>query len=368
MSVRVRPYRRGGWEADIRILLPSGDIHRERRRLTVTSKSAATRWAEQRERELLVNGPRQDLREVPTLETFAPRFVDGHARANQQKPSGIAHKETILRLYLKPTLGSKRLDAITTEDVQRLKHHLRAQKPKSVNNVMTVLNTLLKKAVEWGVIHLPCAIKQLKTSSASVDFYTFDEYDRLAKAAHGIDTLCWVTVLLGGDAGLRAGEMRALLWTDADLDRGTLRVERNDWRGQVSTTKGNRLRYVPMTSRLREALRTHRHLRGPLVLCKAGGELLTESALKEAIFRAARKANLRCTGPAHAPAHVLFAPGDARRPAAGDSGTRGASRHRDDAAVHAPESRGDCGCDSTPRATRSWRHRGDGGSARRKRS
>jgi hypothetical protein len=34
-------------------------------------------------------------REVPTLETFWPRFVDGYARANRQKPSGIAAKETI---------------------------------------------------------------------------------------------------------------------------------------------------------------------------------------------------------------------------------------------------------------------------------
>jgi len=230
MSVRVRPYRRGGWEADIRVLLPTGDIHRERRRLTVTSKSAATRWAEQRERELLVNGPRQEQKEVPTFEMFAPRFVDGHARANQHKASGIEHKETILRLYLNPTLGPKRLDAITTEDVQRLKHRLRTQKPKSVNNVLTVLNTLLKKAVEWGVIpHLPCVIKLLKTSAASVDFYAIDEYDRLSKAAQTVDTACWVTVLLGGDAGLRAGEMRALLWTDADLERGMLRVERNDW-------------------------------------------------------------------------------------------------------------------------------------------
>jgi hypothetical protein len=32
-------------------------------------------------------------------------------------------------------------------------------------------------------------------------------------------------------------------------------VERNDWRGHVSTTKGGRLRHVPMTNRLAVALR-----------------------------------------------------------------------------------------------------------------
>jgi hypothetical protein len=60
-------------------LRPNGAEHRERRRLTVTSKFAAMPWAEQRERELLVNGPRQERKEKPTLEIFAPRFVDGHA-------------------------------------------------------------------------------------------------------------------------------------------------------------------------------------------------------------------------------------------------------------------------------------------------
>ena len=29
--------------------------------------------------------PTQPTKEVPTLEQFAPRFLDGHARANQQK-------------------------------------------------------------------------------------------------------------------------------------------------------------------------------------------------------------------------------------------------------------------------------------------
>jgi hypothetical protein len=47
---------------------------------------------------------------------FAPRFINGHAHANHLKPSGIAHKEAVLRGHLLPQLGSRALDAITTED------------------------------------------------------------------------------------------------------------------------------------------------------------------------------------------------------------------------------------------------------------
>ena len=84
----LRPYRGGGWEVDITIRLPDGSQYRERKRASRFSKSAAHRWAEDRERYLLQHGPPKAKREVPTLETLAPRFVDGHARANRHKPSG----------------------------------------------------------------------------------------------------------------------------------------------------------------------------------------------------------------------------------------------------------------------------------------
>jgi integrase len=178
---------------------------------------------------------------------------------------------------------------------------LQDKAPKTVNNVLTVLNTLLKKAVEWGVIDsVPCTIRLLKTSAGSVDFYDFAEYDRLVAAARQIDSTTYLVVLLGGDAGLRAGEMRPLRWMDADVDKEQLRIERNEWQGHISTTKGNRIRYVPMTSRLREALRSHRHLRGERVLYRADGRAMTESSLKELLARAARLANLRNNGP-----HIL---------------------------------------------------------------
>src|SRR4249920_2821421 len=111
MSVTVRPYRQGGWMVDVITRFSNGSRHRERRRLTVRSRTAARRWGEDRERHLLQHGLPQPKKEVPTLEQFAPRFLDGHARANRQKPSGIAAKESILKRHLIPLLGVKALDA-----------------------------------------------------------------------------------------------------------------------------------------------------------------------------------------------------------------------------------------------------------------
>ncbi len=57
--------------------------------------------------------------------------------------------------------------------------------------------------------------------------------------------------------------------------------------------KGGRLRYVPLTRRLAEALRLARHLRGKRVLCDQEGRSITQKALQGAVGRAARRANLK---------------------------------------------------------------------------
>lgn len=184
MSVGVRKYRSGGWEADIVVRLPDGTRYRERRLVSHSSKSAAQRRGEDRERHLLQHGPPVGEKEVPTLEAFAPRFMDGHARANRQKPSGIAASESILKWHLLPALGPKPLDAITNEQVQKLKLALAHRAPKTVNNVLTVLSTLLKKAVEWGEIdRLPCTIKLLPNPKKTMAFHDFEDYERLLTTA-----------------------------------------------------------------------------------------------------------------------------------------------------------------------------------------
>ena len=57
MSVTVRPYVNGGWEVDIRVQLPDGSVIRERKRAAASSKQAAQKCAESRERVLLGHLP-----------------------------------------------------------------------------------------------------------------------------------------------------------------------------------------------------------------------------------------------------------------------------------------------------------------------
>jgi integrase len=299
MSVTIRPYRGGGWEVDIRVVSPDGTRHkRERKHAPISSRAAVGRWAAARERvlfERLLSPPKdQPRKEVPTLQEFAPRFVDGHARANRQKPSGIASKTMILRLYLIPAFGRRHLDAIKSEDVQRLKAQLEIKSPKTVNNILAVLSILLRKAVEWDVIErMPCRIKLLPIEKGAAAFHDFEEYERLVDVARAIDQRTYLIVLLGGEAGLRCGEMIALEWGDVDLPKRQLCVCRSDWNGQVGTPKGGRQRYVPLTRRLTAALAEHRHLRSKRVFCQDDRTPFTRQIVQNRMILAARRANVR---------------------------------------------------------------------------
>ena len=155
----------------------------------------------------------------------------------------------LLRVDLGLFLGHKRLNTITNEDVQRLKQTMVVKAAKTVNNALTVLSMLLKKAVEWDVIdRMPCRIQLLPVYRSAA---TFHDFDAIRSTGADCDDY-WIRrthliVLLGGDAGLRCGEMIALEWSDVDLAKRQLCVQRSDWNGEVTTTKGGRLRHVPLT-------------------------------------------------------------------------------------------------------------------------
>jgi len=115
-----------------------------------------------------------------------------------------------------------------------------------------VLNVLLKKAVEWDVIaRMPCTIRLPLIPRPSAQFHDVDVFERLVRSAERLDRTILLLVMLGeGEAGLRCGEMMVLTWADVDSDKRQLCVKRSNWKGHVTVSKGERLRYLPLTRRL----------------------------------------------------------------------------------------------------------------------
>jgi integrase len=288
---------------------------RRRLRAPVDGKAAALRWGEAREAAFLragkaaLNPPENKeipKKEVSTLEEFQERFIEGYCKANRQKPSGIAGKETVFRVHLIPRFGKKRLNAITNEDIQSLKADLSKKSPKTVNNVLTTLSKCLKVAVEWGVIEqVPCIIRLLKVSSDVPGWYELLEYRRLCEAAHKLDPRIHIMVLLAGSAGLRRGEIIALKWSDLDLPRRLIKVQRSIWSGYETVPKGNKGRIVRMTAALAEALTKYRHLQGPRVLYGDDGRELTNKVVRRWLERAQQRAGVEVTGAIHRLRHTF---------------------------------------------------------------
>lgn len=357
MSVTIRPYRRGGWEVDIRTKLPDGTRYRERSRAPVSSKTAAHRWGEDRERHLVQHGQPEQKKEVPTLTEFAPRFIDGYVRANRQKPSGVAGKQSVLKWHLLPMLGDKRLNAITNEHVQRLKLKLASKSPKTVNNVLSVLSILLKVAVEWGELdRMPCRIKALPTAKSAANFHDFDEYERLLRVGERRDNNTFLMVLLGGDAGLRLGENRRT------------RMARRRSRGETTHRSTIRLagarddaeERAVATSAVDAAV--NGRVEGDATFAVSASAVF---ARWHADYARPRDQSDSCgatsrayasRGRTRAQAHVLFASGDERSASESDPGACRTRRPDDDAALHALEPVGDGRRDPIARRSECRRH------------
>jgi integrase len=300
-----------GFEVDIRFTYPDGAPFRRRIKAPVESKSAAKRWGETREAMLLrepspSERPQPDAKEIPTLREFGPRFVENYARANRQKASTIAGKESILKAHLYPRLGDKRLDAIGDEDVQALKSSLAKRSRKTVNNVLAVLGKLLKVAVKWKVIcNLPCTVELMKVSNVVVKFYEFGQYKRLVEAADRYDVRSLTVILLGGDAGLRMGEILALRWCDVDFRRKQIAVQQAVWQGVVDVPKSGHGRVVPMTDALLAALQRARHLRGERVLYRDNGTPIVHATVRAWLEACERRAGLEVEGCLHKLRHTF---------------------------------------------------------------
>lgn len=316
MTTKIRPARGGrGWEYDILFRWPEGGRFRERANAPVTSKSAAVRWAAAREAAILAAGKDAWIAsktpsppEAPplTLAEFWPRVVRDHYRASRKKPSTIDAAESLFRLHLAPLLGPRELAAVSNADVAAIKGKLAAKSAKSVNNVLSVLSRTLRCAVAWEVLDkMPCRIELLPTTDPRIRWYEVHDYRRLVDAAKKVDARVHLLVLLAGSAGLRRGEIIALKWTDLDLARRMIRLERAIWRKHEETPKGGRGRSIPMTAELADALTRHRHLQGERVLYSERGEELSNRTIRNWMAQAQRRAGLEATGAIHILRHTF---------------------------------------------------------------
>lgn len=272
------------------------DQGRPSRRIRTRKKSPVNtrRGAEEYERKLrqqMLEGRPED---VQTFDAFADHWLEVYPRKANNRESARESKESALRLYLKPAFAGLRLDEVTEERIDELAASMAADElsPKTVHNTLVILALVLKTAHRWGKLRVvPHVEKPKLPRNPEYDWLRPDESAALLEAAR--DDTDRTLLLFALDTGARAAEQKALEWGDVDFRNGKVVIRRSHVRGAIEAPKSGRVRAVPMTERLKRALKTHRHLRGELVFCHDNGSRLTTDDLHTVLRRSLRRAGLR---------------------------------------------------------------------------
>lgn len=176
---------------------------------------------------------------------------------------------------------------VAEKDLLAAKLKKRGLAPTSINNSLGALGSMLRYAEELKLIQSAPPSRFVRVLPTSFDFLDFDEYEHLVKISEKSE---WYTaILLGGEAGLRLGEIRALRWFDVDLRLNKITVRKALWRSELDAPKGGRERVIPLTQRLAGALQVKLHLKGDWVFCGEDKNFLSESTFDNALAKLAKR-------------------------------------------------------------------------------
>lgn len=176
--------------------------------------------------------------------------------------------ENVTARYWREPLGNYRLDQITTQVIRDVLADMAARglSPRTLQQARTVLRIALGAAVDDGLIAVnPAVAKRMVPAQV--------------RREHRVLSAAQVNALLDGTrddprgalwavlctTGLRLGEVLGLKWSDVDVERAELRVQRSlvrpthgtNWVLEKPKTEKGR-RAVPLLARTVDALRWHR--------------------------------------------------------------------------------------------------------------
>ena len=195
---------------------------------------------------------------------FLDKWIELHA--NQLKPTTLSKYRSYLRLYLKPGLGSIKLQELRPSHVQALYGQLleRPLAPSTVHYAGSVLKLALNYAVDVeGLLATNPAnkVSTPKGQSVTPDLWNKDELNTFLKASS--DHRLGFYFRLSAFTGARRGEVCALRWSDFDGSLLTISKSRTKAGNDVvelSSTKGgtNGRRTIKVDTDTMELLKTHR--------------------------------------------------------------------------------------------------------------
>jgi len=195
--------------------------------------------ARQRAQELLSNAKlggdpsaaREEARRVPTVSDLADQYLTEYAEP-RLKPRSVHEFRKMLRLYILPNLGQRRVTDVTRADAQRLHASMR-KTPFVANRTLALLQAMLTVAEGWDMRagnSNPCKGVPRFPEPRRERFLTDAEFARLGKALREIEESNpnrWAAVAavkLIILTGARRSEILTLKWSYVDWKYRELRL------------------------------------------------------------------------------------------------------------------------------------------------
>jgi integrase len=154
--------------------------------------------------------------------------ADGSSRRGLVNRRTLERYEELLRCHVTPTLGNRPLQKLTGTEIDDLYVALEKKlSPRTVHHVHTVFGACLKSAVKKKLITSnPVADAEAPSAGESDHGMALDE-GQLRTLLEGFrPSPLFPIVAVLAFTGARRGEVLALRWSDLDVEKKTLRIER----------------------------------------------------------------------------------------------------------------------------------------------
>ncbi len=198
-----------------------------------------------------------------TVGEFFARYDD--VACDTMKRRSLETYRDIARLHLLPAFGSKKLKDLSREHVQRLYSRKRevGLSAARVRRIHGVLSAALNTAVKWRYIEQNVCkeVSPPMVTQPEIRPLSLEEAKRFLASAE--DDGFAALFVLGVTSGARWGELTGLYWSDLQLHRRVMHIQRALITGhgkqtfESPKTKGSR-RSVALTKKATDALIRHR--------------------------------------------------------------------------------------------------------------
>ena len=196
--------------------------------------------------------------ELPKEKTKAPYFKEVGKKyiewAAQNKTRNGCDDESRCRRYLSPVFDDKRLDEITSFDLERLKNDLtkKGYAHGSVKNCLVLFRQIFNKASLWGMYKGENPIKGVKLpvlQNQRERFLSYEEANKLLDELKSTSKQLHDMALMSLHCGLRAGEIFNIKGQDLNFENELI---------NIADPKNKETRKAFMTSAVKKMLLSRR--------------------------------------------------------------------------------------------------------------